>query len=130
MDEVPVQYFQTVTAIELAVAGGLLFQISFFRPRAATDPDALPNPWLRLVIAIVIGATLFGSLHAIRTGGSTGAAVAVTTGLAISLVPILLRSLPPLVTSDDPATSRHASTTVGLGLYVVAVIAVIVTIVD
>lgn len=130
MDEVPVQYFQTITAIELAVAGGLLFQISFFGPRANADPDALPNPWLRLSIAIVIGATLFGSLHAIRTGGGTGEAVAVTTGLAISLVPILLRSLPPLTPSGDSTTSRHASTVVGLVLYIVAVVVVIVTIVD
>jgi hypothetical protein len=56
--------------------------------------------------------------------------VAVTTGLAISLVPILLRSLPPLTTGRHGVADRHASTIVGLVLYLVAVIVVVATIVD
>ena len=44
----------------------------------------------------VITATLFASLEAMREGWGPLAAALVTTGLALSLLPILLRVLPPL----------------------------------
>ena len=84
--DVPVQYFQTVVAIELAVAGAL-----------------------RLGLALVLGTTVFGSLWAMADEGPKWAAVAVTIGLAVSLVPILLRVLPPL--ARDAATNERDRTT-------------------
>ena len=130
--DVPVQYFQSVIAIELAVAGALLWQIRFFEssntaPRDGTD---LPDPRLRLALALVLGATLFGSLWAMAHEGQSWAATAVTVGLALSLLPILLRVLPPL--ARDAATSErdpnYAVTIVGLLLYIVLVVGVIVLI--
>ncbi|HKB40537.1 MAG TPA: hypothetical protein VKD72_29195 [Gemmataceae bacterium] len=101
--EVPVQYFQSVIAIELAVAGALLFQVRYFDrdPAARSQSD----PWIRLFMAIVLGATLFGSLEAMREGWGSLAAVLVTVGLAVSLLPILVRVLPPL--TRDIKTQRH-----------------------
>jgi hypothetical protein len=68
--DVPVQFFQSVIAIELAVAGVLLWQIRFFQPRDARrrDRDHLPDSRLQLGLALVLGATLFGSLWAIADG--------------------------------------------------------------
>jgi len=61
--EVPVQYFQSVIAIELAVAGALLWQVRFFESSAtAREQEHLPDPGLRLALALVLGATVFGSL--------------------------------------------------------------------
>jgi hypothetical protein len=123
--EVPVQYFQSVIAIELAVTGALLWQIRYFEPKDKPRPagDRLPDARLRLGLALVLGATLFGSLWAMADEGPRWAALAVTVGLAVSLVPILLRVLPPL--AKDAATKerdRHyAVTIVGLLLYVVVV---------
>jgi peptidoglycan/LPS O-acetylase OafA/YrhL len=94
--DVPIQYFQSVITIELAVAGALLWQIHYFRPRDATNGEELSDPRLRLGVALVLGATVFGSLWAMADEGPKWAAIAVTLGLAISLVPILLRILPPL----------------------------------
>ena len=45
---------------------------------------------------VVITATLFVSLAAMREGWGRLAAALVTAGLALSLLPILLRVLPPL----------------------------------
>jgi hypothetical protein len=100
--DVPVQYFQSVIAIELAVAGALLWQIRYFESGDAKrrDGDDLPDPRLRLGLALVLGLTLFGSLWAIAVEGPKWAAVAVTVGLAVSLVPILLRVLPPLAKDE------------------------------
>jgi hypothetical protein len=71
-------------------------------------------------MAIVLGATVFGSLYAIRRGGRA-ADEAVTIGLAISLVPILLRSLPRL--GRNPQTHQrdpnYAITIIGLVVYFV-----------
>jgi hypothetical protein len=123
--DVPVQYFQSVIGIELAVAGALLWQIRFFESSstARRDGEDLPDPRLRLGLALVMGATLFGSLWAIADEGPKWAAIAVTVGLAVSLVPILLRVLPPL--AKDAATHErdpnYAVTLVGLLLYVVVV---------
>jgi hypothetical protein len=66
---------------------------------------------------------LFGSLWAMADEGPTWAALVVTIGLAISLVPILLRVLPPL--AKDATTSKHdpgyGVTVAGLLLYVLLV---------
>ena len=71
---------------------------------------------------------MFGSLWAMADEGPKWAAVAVTIGLALSLVPILLRVLPPL--AKDAATNErdpdHTVTVVGLLLYVVVVASVLV----
>ena len=127
--EVPVQYFQSVIAIELAVAGALLWQIRFFETRTEWQKgEHIPDPRLRLLLALILGATLFGSLWAMANNGQSRAATAVTVGLALSLLPILLRLLPPLardaVTSErDP---NYAVTVVGLLLYTVVVAGVVV----
>jgi hypothetical protein len=117
--DVPVQFFQSVIAIEVAVTGALLFQIRFFESaRVAEQKGAgIPAPWVRLAMAIVLGTTLFGSLYAIAAQGQRSAAVVVTVGLALSLLPILVRVLPPL--SD--ARGDAAVTAAGLVLYFIAV---------
>jgi hypothetical protein len=68
-EEVPIQFFQSVIAIQLAVTGALLFQVRYFSPREKTwrEDDRLPSATLRLAVAVVLGATLFGSLLAIFT---------------------------------------------------------------
>jgi hypothetical protein len=123
--DVPVQYFQSVIAIELAVAGALLWQMRFFKPRdeALRAGEQLPDPRLRVGLALVLGATLFGSLWAMADEGPKWAAVSVTIGLAISVLPILVRLLPPL--AKDAKTNQrdpdYAVTVVGLFLYVAVV---------
>jgi hypothetical protein len=123
--DVPVQFFQSTIAIELAVAGALLWEIRFFQPRGKTgqDPEQLSDPRLRLIFAAVLGATLFGSLWAIAHEAGSLTASAVTLGVAISLLPILFRVLPPL--AKDAATSErdpaYGVTVVGLIVYVLIV---------
>jgi len=125
--DVPVQYFQSVIAIELAVSGALLWQMRFFESRDAARREHLPDARLRLGLALVLGATVFGSLWAMADEGPKWAAVLVTIGLAVSLVPILLRVLPPL--ARDAATKERdpdsALTILGLILYVAAVAGVL-----
>ena len=116
-------------AVELAVAGALLWQIRFFEPRdASRQSEHLPDARLRLGFARVMGATLFGSLWAIADEGPRWAALAVTVGLAVSLVPILLRMLPPL--ARDAATSERDPgfpiTVLGLALYAAVVTSIVV----
>ena len=125
--DVPVQYFQSVIAIEMAVAGVLLFQIKFFDTR--NDVRGEPDPRLRLLMLIVLTATIFGSLEAIREGGGRWAAILVTVGVAVSLLPILLRVLPPLrrdvlTRQRDP---KYWVTVLGLTLYA-AIVALVVSI--
>jgi hypothetical protein len=104
--DVPVQYFQSVIAIELAVSGALFWQMRFFESSTARrEVEALPDARLRVALALVLGATLFGSLWAMADEGPKWAAVAVTIGLALSLVPILLRVLPPL--AKDATTNER-----------------------
>jgi hypothetical protein len=67
--DVPVQFFQSVIAIELAVTGALLWQIRYFDSRNASRRADLPDPRLRLGMAVVLGATIFGSLWAIADEG-------------------------------------------------------------
>jgi hypothetical protein len=122
---VPVQFFQSAIAIELAITGTLLWQIRFFEPRdsARRTNEQPPDSRVRLGFAIILGATLFGSLWAIADEGPKWAALAVTVGLAVSAVPILLRVLPPL--AKDAATNArspdHAVTLAGLVAYVAVV---------
>jgi hypothetical protein len=123
--DVPVQYFQSVIAIELAVAGALLWQMRFFESGddAGRARERLPDSRLRVGLAVVLGATIFGSLWAMADEGPKWAAVAVTIGLAISIVPILIRVLPPPA-SDAKTNQRdpdYAITVVGLVLYVAVV---------
>ena len=128
--DVPVQFFQSVIAIELAVTGALLWQMHYFESRDATRPPGkdLPDARLRLGVALVLGTTLFGSLWAIADEGPKWAALAGTVGLAISLVPIGLRVLPPL--AKDASTNErdpdYAITILGLILYVAVVAGVLV----
>ena len=96
MSDVPVQFYQSVIAIELAVAGALLFQMRFFSPRDSPEEKRdVPDARIRFVMAVVLGATLFGCLYGMKHGGQA-ADEGVTVGLGISLLPILLRVLPPL----------------------------------
>jgi len=123
--DVPVQYFQSVIAIELAVAGALLWQMRFFESPDASrrDPEQPPDPRLRLGLALVLGMTLFGSLWAMADEGPRWAAIAVTIGLAVSVLPILLRVLPPLA-RDAHTNARqpgYVVTIVGLLGYLVVV---------
>lgn len=125
----PVQFFQSVIAIELAVAGALLWEIRYFERESRTPQDRsqLPHPRLQLFFALVLGATVFGSLWAIADEGGTLAATLVTIGVAISMLPVLIRVLPPL--ARDAHTSErdrdYAVTVVGLLAYVAVVGAII-----
>jgi hypothetical protein len=127
--DIAVQYFQSVIAIELAVSGALLWQIRFFESNTARrQSEPLPDARLRVGLALVLGATLYGSLWAMADEGPKWAALAVTIGLALSLVPILLRVLPPL--AKDATTNErdpdYAVTLIGLLVYVVVVAGVLV----
>ena len=127
--EVPVQFFQSVIAIELAITGALLFQVRYFEPRETeVDEAGLPDPRWRLVVAVILGATIFGSLDGIAHSGGRQMAAFVTFGVAISVLPILIRVLPPLVIDAHPGGKRaySAVTIIGLGLYVLAVIALVI----
>jgi preprotein translocase subunit Sec61beta len=100
---VPVQYFQSIIAIQLAVAGALLFQVRFF-DTSNTKRGPQIDPRLRLVVVLVIAATLFVSLEAMRQGWGASAAALVTAGLALSVLPILIRVLPPLTRDIESHT--------------------------
>jgi hypothetical protein len=78
--DVPVQYFQSVIAIELAVTGALLWQIHFFDSKTSVRAESkeLPDARLRVGMALVLGATVFGSLWAMADEGPKWAALAVT----------------------------------------------------
>jgi uncharacterized membrane protein len=129
--DVPVQYFQSVIALETAVTGVLLFQIRFFATNNDVLKDAPPesevDPRLRVLLLLVLTATIFGSLEAIREGWGRWSAVLVTVGLAVSVLPILLRVLPPLQ-RDARTQQRHPHywiTVLGLVLYAVIVVLIV-----
>jgi hypothetical protein len=98
VEELPVQFFQSVIAIRLAATGGVLFQVRYFSPREGTGREdvRVTSATLRPAIAIVLGAPVFGSLLAIPHGGDGTAAAALLVGVSVSILPILLRVLPPL----------------------------------
>jgi len=129
-EEVPIQFFQSVIAIQLAVTGALLFQVRYFSPREKTtrEDERLPSATLRLAVAVVLGATLFGSLLAMLQGGDRTAASALLIGLAVSILPVLLRVLPPLRRDlDSGERSRYVVVTVvGVIVYAVLVAAAVV----
>jgi hypothetical protein len=125
--DVPVQYFQAVIALETAVTGVLLFQMRFFAVTEDATQESDVDPRLRLLLLLVLAATIFGSLEAIREGGGRWAAVLVTVGLAVSILPILLRVLPPL-RRDVVTQQRYPHywvTVLGLLLYAVIVLLVV-----
>jgi uncharacterized membrane protein YkvA (DUF1232 family) len=127
--EVPVQYFQSVIALETAVAGVLLFQTRFFETGGGAPARSGHDPRVRLLLLLVLVATVFGSLEAIREGGRRWAAVLVTVGLAVSLLPVVLRVLPPL-RRDAQTQQRDPQvwvTVLGVVLYA-AVVALVVSI--
>jgi hypothetical protein len=93
---VPVQFFQSVIAVELAIVGALLWQIRFFDKEDTQAETSRQDPRLKLLLLVVLTAILFGSLEALREGGGQLAAVLLTVGLAVSLLPILLRVLRPV----------------------------------
>jgi hypothetical protein len=127
--DVPVQYFQSTIAVLLAIAGALLFQVRFFDTNSTARGSPV-DPRLRLVMVVVLTATLFASLEAIREGWGSLAAALVTTGLAVSLLPILLRVLPPL-TRDLTTHKRdpHLWVTV-LGLIFYCAVVTIIVLID
>ena len=125
--DVPVQYFQSVIALATAVTGALLFQIRFFATSKDAPPESDVDPRLRVLLLLVLTATVFGSLEAIREGRGRGSAVLVTVGLAVSVLPILLRVLPPLH-RDARTQQRHPHywiTVLGLVLYAVIVVLIV-----
>jgi len=123
--DVPVQFFQTTIAIELAVAGALLWEIRFFErgKPAGQEMGHPPDARLQLFFALVLGATVFGSLWAIADEGNALAAALVTAGVAISLLPVMTRVLLPLAreTRTSEHDSNYAVTVVGLCAYVLLV---------
>jgi hypothetical protein len=128
--EVPVQYFQSVVGVEVAVVGALLWQIRYFDQDETARRAAAhrPHPVALILLAVVLAATLFGSLWGILHHGRAWAASAVTAGLAISILPILLRVLPPI--ARNAQTHRREPgfevTVAGILGYVVVVTAAIV----
>jgi hypothetical protein len=125
--DVPVQYFQSVIAVETAVTGVLLFQIRFFDTNKDATREFGADPRLRVLLLIVLTATIFGSLEAIREHWGSWSAVLVTVGLAVSVLPILLRALPPLQ-RDAQTQQRHPhfwTTVLGLVLYAVIVTVIV-----
>ena len=130
--EVPVQYFQSIITLQLAIAGALLWQIRFFDSSGSHDKArraSLPDPRLRLLMALLITANLFGALEAMREGGGRVASILLTVGVAVSALPIMLRILPPL-RRDAETMERdpHYWVTVAGLLLFAAVVAVIVSI--
>ena len=128
-EEVPIQFFQSVIAIQLAVIGALLFQVRYFSHREKTwrEDDRLPSATLRLAIAVVLAATLLGSLLAMLLGGDRTAAAALLIGLAVSILPILLRVLPPLQRDlqSDERPRYVVVTIVGVIMYVLLIAAAV-----
>jgi hypothetical protein len=130
--EVPVQYFQSIIALQLAIAGALLWQIRFFDSGDSHDKArnaSLPDPRLRLLMALLITANVFGALEAMREGGGRVAGILLTVGVAVSSLPIVLRILPPLRRdAETMARDPHYWVTVAGLLLFAAVVAVIVSI--
>ena len=63
---VPVQFFQSVIAIELAIVGALLWQIRFFDKEDTSTKTSRRDPRLQLLLLVVLTAILSG--HWKRSG--------------------------------------------------------------
>jgi hypothetical protein len=124
---VPVQFFQSVIAVELAIVGALLWQIRFFDKEDNQAETSRRDPRLQLLLLVVLTAILFGSLEALREGGGQLAAVLLTVGLAVSLLPILLRVLRPvrLDATMQPRNPQLWVTLIGLILFAAVVVLLI-----
>ena len=124
---VPVQFFQSVIAIELAIVGALLWQIRFFDKEDTQAETSRRDPRLQLLLLVVLTAILFGSLEALREGGGQLAAVLLTVGLAVSLLPILLRVLRPVrrYATMQPRDPQLWVTVLGLILFAAVVVLLI-----
>ena len=124
---VPVQYFQAVIALETAVAGVLLFQIRFFDTSKDAPKESGVDPRVRVLLLAVLTATIFGSLEAIREGWGRWSAILVTAGLAVSILPIALRVLPPLRRDvhTHQRDSHYWTTVLGLALYTVIILVIV-----
>ena len=126
---VPVQFFQSVIAIEVAIIGALLWEIRFFDREETPTKTSRIDPRLQLLLIVVLTATVFGSLEAIRENGGQLAAVLLTVGLAVSLLPILLRVLRP-VRRDATTQQRNPPLWITLfGLFLFAAVVVLLMIV-
>jgi cyanate permease len=80
---------------------------------------------------VVLSTTVFGSLWAIADEGPRWAAGAVALGLAVSIIPILLRGLPPLV--RDARTNKrdpHFGVTVAALVAYTAIVAGFLVVLD
>jgi hypothetical protein len=126
--DVPVQFFQSTIANRAGRNGRAALGDPYFeRDRtAAREGQQLSDPRLQLLFAFVIAGTVFGSLWAIADHGEALAATFVTIGVAISLLPIVIGVLPPLV-RDAHTSGRHPDHAVAVGglvVYVVFVAAV------
>ena len=121
---VPVQFFQSVIAVELAIVGALLWQIRFFDKEDTQAETSRKDPRLQLLLLVVLTAILFGSLEALREGGGQLAAVLLTVGLAVSLLPILLRVLRPVRrdATTEPRDPQLWVTLLGLILFAAVVV--------
>jgi phosphatidylglycerophosphate synthase len=106
--DVPVQYFQSIIAVELAIAGALLFQVRFF-DRDRADQGAQIDPRLLVLMAIVLAATLFGSLEAMREGWGSLAAVFVTGGSRCRFFPFFFECFRRLRGTSRRSSATHAS---------------------
>ena len=73
-------------------------------------------------------ATLFGSLEAIRENGGQLAAVLLTVGLAVSLLPILLGSCAPF-DATQPRTAASAAVDHAVGLFLFAAVVLLLMLV-
>jgi hypothetical protein len=124
---VPVQFFQSVIAVELAIVGALLWQIRFFDKEDKQAETSRRDPRLQLLLLVVLTAILFGSLEALREGGGQLAAVLLTVGLAVSLLPILLRVLRPVRrdATMQPRDPQLRVTLLGLILFAAVVVLLI-----
>jgi len=122
----PVQVLQSVIAIEAAANGALLWQTRFFESgdRARRASEHVPDSGPRLTLALALGVTCSGRCGRLRMRGAKRAALAVTVGLAISLIPILLRVLPPPAkdASTDKRDPDYVVTVMGLIRYVAGVL--------
>jgi hypothetical protein len=127
--DVPVQYFQSVIAIELAITGGLLYQVRFFSPDRPGDGHRPADARLRLLVAVILFATLFGALAGIRVGGGQLHAALVAVGLVLSSLPIVLRVMPPLTDRGGRPREPHTWVTV-LALVLLVVMVLFLVLVD